>query len=286
MAPGLQQLTQHVYWLPPEAATDRPLLGVVAGARRTLVVDAGNSPAHALLLRYEMAQADLGPGDYLALTHWHWDHIFGSAALGLTTFSHVETKRKIDEMAAWDWSDAALDRRVEAGVEIPFCRDMIRLELPERRAVSLRAPDITFSDQMEIDLGGVCARLIHVGGDHGADASVVFAVEDRVVFLGDCLSQAIYAEQPHYTTANLFPLLDRLLALEAEIYLEGHNPQPLERAELEELAAYMKAVGKLVEERGPARAAVLRGLKRIPTPPDADDPVELADLFIAGLSSS
>ncbi|GAB4428720.1 MAG: hypothetical protein Fur0044_26540 [Anaerolineae bacterium] len=49
---GLQKLNRHVYWLPPDDRTDRPILGAITGERATLLVDAGNSPAHAQLLVY------------------------------------------------------------------------------------------------------------------------------------------------------------------------------------------------------------------------------------------
>ncbi|HSO26989.1 MAG TPA: MBL fold metallo-hydrolase [Anaerolineales bacterium] len=282
MRSELQQLTAHVYWLPPDATTDRPILGVVAGERRTLIVDAGNSPAHARLLRAGMALAGLGKGDYLALTHWHWDHIFGADTLGLTTFAHEATRQKIDEMLTWEWNDAALDRRVQEGVEIPFCRDMIQAEMPDRRLLKLRPVDIAYTEQVEIDLGGIHAQLLHVGGDHGADASAVYVPEDRVVFLGDCLGQAIYTSRPHYTIQRLFPLLDRLLALEVDYYLEGHNPQPAPRWEIEEYFAWMKTVGRIVQQYADDHEAAQAALSALSPTSQNDDPLELAELFWAG----
>ncbi len=33
--------------------------------------------------------------DFVALTHWHWDHIFGLSVLqNALTISHAETKKK------------------------------------------------------------------------------------------------------------------------------------------------------------------------------------------------
>jgi predicted amidohydrolase len=44
------RLTVHVYYLSPDSTTDRPVLGAIVGTTGTLVVDAGNSPAHAQVL--------------------------------------------------------------------------------------------------------------------------------------------------------------------------------------------------------------------------------------------
>lgn len=257
----LHKIAPHTYWLDPDSATDRPALGAISGGARTLIVDAGNSSAHARLLLQSLSQERVARLEFLALTHWHWDHVFGAAELNLPAFAHRETRRRIAEMAAWDWSDEALDRRVAEGIEITFCRDMIKAELPDRSGLVLRTPEIAFSDWVEIDLGGVRAQMIHVGGDHGPDNSVVFVPEDRVVFLGDCLGQDIYTGPPGYTTEKLFPLLDTLLALEAEYYLESHNPEPLSRADFERLDAIFRAVGSTVDRLGRDRAAVRASLE-------------------------
>ena len=113
---------------------------MVVGRRRTLVVDAGASPAHAEALLQEIARAGLDAPTLLAITHWHWDHVFGMATLNLLSLAHTETRRMLTTMAQWDWSDEALDRRVEEGVEIAFCRDMMKKELPDRSALVLEAP--------------------------------------------------------------------------------------------------------------------------------------------------
>ena len=36
--------------------------------------------------------------DFVALTHWHWDHIFGLSVLqNALTISHAETKKKCSQ---------------------------------------------------------------------------------------------------------------------------------------------------------------------------------------------
>jgi glyoxylase-like metal-dependent hydrolase (beta-lactamase superfamily II) len=88
--PRLNQISQHVYWLPPDATTDRPTLGAVVGERATLIVDAGNSPAHAELFLNELANAGAPAPAYLVLTHSHWDHVFGVSAYDLPVFAYTE----------------------------------------------------------------------------------------------------------------------------------------------------------------------------------------------------
>ena len=277
------RLTDHVYYLSPDSTTDRPVLGAIAGTKGTLVVDAGNSPAHAQVLLDYLAAANLAPPRYLALTHWHWDHWFGAAVFDLPTFAHVETRRILVEQAAWDWNDAALDARVTQGIEIAFCRDMLKAELPDRSGLVLRPPDIAFTDTLEIDLGGVTCRLIHVGGDHAADSTIVFIPEERVVFLSDCRYEDLYVTPRRYTTAKVFPLFERLLGLEADIYLGGHEPEPIPRTALTAEAALLRQIGQTVDRIGDDRDAVRVALQQQTGRPLAADWVEFADLFLAGI---
>lgn len=228
----LDQITPHVYWLSPDEATDRPILGAISGRHGTLIVDAGNSPSHAKLLLDELSKVNIAEPKFLALTHWHWDHVFGASAINLPTFAHIETKRIVAEMAQLDWGDEALDRRVEEGIEIEFCRDMIKAELPDRADLKIRPPDITFVNQVEIDLGGITCQIAHVGGDHSTDSVIVYAQEDKTIFLGDCLYENIYDRAPGYTPRKLFSLTEQLLSYEAEYYILAHEPEPMSKMKI------------------------------------------------------
>jgi glyoxylase-like metal-dependent hydrolase (beta-lactamase superfamily II) len=277
-------LTPHVYWLSPNAATDRPLIGAVVGSEAALVVDAGNSPAHARLFLDEYASLRLPAPRYLVLTHWHWDHVFGTGTFDLPTLAHSETRRIVTEMAGLDWSDRAIERRVREGSEIAFCRDNIKAELPDRSRLVIRPPEIGFAEQVEVALGGLVCQVIHVGGDHSPDSSVVYVPADRVLFLGDCLSEDLYSGKPSYTTAALFPLLDRLLGLEVDYYLESHSPRPTPRQELVEFEDLIHRIGSEVEKAGPERKAALSAVRACLGGPLNPEQAEIAEAFLAGLN--
>jgi glyoxylase-like metal-dependent hydrolase (beta-lactamase superfamily II) len=255
-------------------------------------VDAGASRAHAAEFRAAMDAAGLPPVTFVALTHWHWDHVFGTAAFDVPTFAHGETARRVAWMSGLDWSDAALDARVGTGEEIAFCRDMIRAELPDRSGLTLRVPDVTFGDgaDVTVDLGGgVTCRLLHVGGDHAADSVAVHVPGDRVAFLGDAIYYTVYEEPRRYTAARLFPLLDRLLALDAEHYLAGHDTEPMTHAAFAEFAEQARVSWAVVERHGPGadRRALLDELVRTPgAPTDRGEAAYFADSFVAGLRAS
>ena len=278
----LTNITPHVYWLSPDSTTDRPILGAIVGERGTLLVDVGASPAHLHILLNELALHQLPAPVFAMLTHWHWDHVFGAAALNVPIFAHTETRRIMGVMADFDWSDAALDQRVADGTEIAFCRDMLKLEWPDRIQLVLRPPDIGVESQIEVDLGGVTARFIHVGGDHSPDSSVVFVPEDRIMFLGDCLGADLHHGARRLTTTLYPALLDRVLNYDVDHYLEGHNPAPVSKAELSAFADLIKTMARLVDAHSPDRAAILNQLPQVPDVVTDEDRIELIDAFLAG----
>lgn len=278
----LRQLTARTWWLNPIAATDRPTLGVVVGERGSLLVDAGNSPAHARILLDEMARHGLPAPRLVAVTHWHWDHVFGLATLGVPALASAETQRVLGVMAGLDWGDEALDQRVADGSEIAFCRDMMRLELPERSELELRVPEIAVREAA-VDLGGVVCRLLHVGGDHSPDALVVHVPQERVVFFGDAIYDDLYHGPRRLTAGQLFPLLDRLLAMDADHYVGGHDPEPVSRAQFAADAAMLRAIGEAVLRNGDNRDSVIAALPGVLGVALEEDHVAIADAFLAGL---
>lgn len=279
----LNPLSPHVYWLPPDSTTDRPVLGAIVGARGTLVVDAGNSPAHVQLLLDELTRLALPAPRFVVLTHWHWDHVFGTAALPVPTFASLETARIVAKMAQLAWSDAALDQRVTEGAEIAFCRDMIKAEWPDRTHLVIRPPEIAFHTEVTIDLGGVTCQLIHVGGDHAHDSSVVYVREERILFLGDCIYDDLYHGLRRLTTTQLFPLLERLLAFDADYYLPSHHSAPLTCAEFHAEATLLRTIGQTVARLGDHGDDILAALPQALDMPLTADHIEIADAFLAGL---
>ena len=271
----------------PDETTDRPVLGAVVGQKATLIVDAGNSPMHAKLLLDGLAE--ISPAHhqhYLVLTHWHWDHVFGTAAFAMPIFAYTETQRVMIEMAGLDWSDEALDQRVADGTEIEFCRDMLKAEWPDRSNLRLKLPDVTFTNRLTFDLGGVRCQVNHVGGDHASDSCVVVVPEDKVVFLSDCLYEDLHHGPNNYTTAKLFPLIETLVEYDADYYLWGHDPEPMPQADLLELTGLLKSIGEYVEQSEDDRAAIVAALSAVTGQAIDDYHIEIVDAFLAGLGRS
>jgi glyoxylase-like metal-dependent hydrolase (beta-lactamase superfamily II) len=257
---SLHQVSPHVWWFTPETRRDRPSLGVVVGARETLLLDVGASPRHLGELMAALDGAGVRRPARAVLTHWHWDHVFGIGAFAGPVIAHRETAARLARMRTWDFSDAGLPALLADGREIPFTCEHMRLELSdaERCALVLRVPDVIIDVGLQIDIGGVACELRHVGGDHAPDAVVVHVPEDRLLFLGDCLCDDCYFTPPRLTREKLLPLIAQLEGFAAEIHLHGHGPAPIARAELQRWIALIRDAYATLDRVGLAAAERVR----------------------------
>ena len=240
----LTKIAEHVYWMPP-GPPDRPSLCAVVGDRRTLMLDAGSSAAHArAFLGDLLVQSGTRPSA-VVYTHSHWDHVFGGAEIGGLVIAHAQTAEALIEAADTDWSDEALDRRVAAGLSSPQHAANVKEELPLPRVVEVALADVVFHDGIKIDLGGVNVHVRHVGGDHSADSSVMYVEPDGVLFLGDCM----YASpEGALTPESAFRLRDIILGFAAEHYVEGHHESVSSLTEMEGLFEKMRLAERAVRE--------------------------------------
>jgi glyoxylase-like metal-dependent hydrolase (beta-lactamase superfamily II) len=248
---ALTEITEHIYWMPP-GPPDRPALCAVVGDRRTLMLDAGSSRAHARAFVDALQAEGAGRPSAVVYTHSHWDHVFGAAELGGLVIAHALTAEYLLELARTDWSDEGLDQRVAAGQASPQHAANVKQEHPSPRTVEIAPVDIVFQAGLDIDLGGVRVRVRHVGGNHSADSSVMYIEPDRVLFLGDCM----YDSPAGVLTAELaFPLHDAILGFDAELYVDGHDDSVLARADIESLIEKMRLAESAVSEGLPIAAA-------------------------------
>ncbi len=249
-----ERVTEHVDRYTPDERTDRPALGAVHGRDRTLLIEGGASVRHLQAFVAELTSRDRPPICGIALTHWHWDHSFGSAALDVPLIAHRDTASELEVQAAYDWSDAALDERVRDGRELAFCAEMIRLEIPERSTLRIVVPGLTFEAEHVVDLGDVHCVVRHVGGDHAADSSVAYVPDDQVVFLGDCLSERFNAPQPCLTIAGVRTVTERLRPLAVVAAISGHDDDVLDATEYAARLDALRRAADIVEAGIPSPA--------------------------------
>lgn len=276
----LKKLTENVYYQPHYQPTDRPLLGLISGEKYSLVMDAGNSPAHAAEFLKNVEAMDVAPLKFLAITHWHWDHVFGIHEMDLLTMSHEKTKTIIDYMKTLKWDDDSLDKRVETGEEIEFCQEMIKAEMPSREHLILKSPELSFADKLEVDLGNLTCIIEHVGGVHAQDSSVVYVPEEKVLFLGDCLSPDFYSGDWSYDRKELQLLVEKIRRYEADYYVSSHD-EPETYEQVWTFLNRLQEIGEIAGTELTIDAAVSQFREKEGNAPDEEE-LELLQYFVNG----
>lgn len=244
----IKKIGDSFWYMTPVSETDRPILGMVVGKEKTLMIDAGNSEAHAHLFLEMLNEQNISNPDFVALTHWHWDHIFGLPVLkNALSIAHSETKKEMNTLVPYEWTDEALDARVKEGTEIEFCATCIKKEFSEQpRNIQIVLPSLTFQKQLELDLGDVTCVLKHVGGNHSHDSVVIYIKEEKILFLGDCIYADIFSSKWNYTTKRTFELIQELEKFDAETYILSHG-KAIDRNEFLQEIRLLKTVGTYTE---------------------------------------
>ncbi|MFC5650076.1 MBL fold metallo-hydrolase [Paenibacillus solisilvae] len=221
-----EQISAHIWIMHAEHETDRPILAAIVGERRTLLMDAGNSPAHAGLFREALKRRGVKLPDLMVLTHWHWDHTFGMSAWGVPAIAHSGTVKTLRDLARYHWSDETMKTLVQQEMlSAATVKDMKEeYGVESERSIEIIEPDVQFEDRIRIDLGGISCEIQHVGGDHSEDSCYVYVREDKVLFLGDALGPSVYGGPRSYTSAGFLSLMDRLHEYEGvQIFVESHG---------------------------------------------------------------
>ncbi|MCH7320457.1 MBL fold metallo-hydrolase [Solibacillus sp. MA9] len=279
---SINKIGNSFWYITPISVTDRPILGMVVGNNKTLMIDAGNSEAHANYFQKELLKRGVPNPDMVVLTHWHWDHIFGLSALSNTvSISSKETKEEMEKLIPFSWSDEAIDERVKEGTEIEFCAKAIKEEFKDHRDIKIVLPDVTFEKQMEIDLGGVTCIVKYVGGDHAADSAIVYIKEEKILFLADCIYPNLYAVKENYTIKETLRLLDELEQFDADTYIPSHQ-KPISKEEFNQEVAQLRTIAKYTDICGGDGQKIMKEYEKHVKRKLTEDEKETISFFVNG----
>ena len=227
LAPGLYTAEQRV----AEGKN-----GIVVGARAALAIDTGNDAGEGGALADFIRTLSHAPR-LLALTHGHGDHILGGGA-----FPEAEV----------------LAHRLTPAV----MRDELARVAPRLGrsigdlAGSIRWPTLTFDGELTLDLGGKTVRWLHTPG-HSPDGVALYIEEDRALFAGDTVVNAIIPAIGQGDSRQLEASLRRLAELDIALLVPGHGTPIVGVARVREWLAWERHY--LAAVRDFARAALAEG---------------------------
>lgn len=190
-----------------------PNIGIVVGSRAVLVIDTGMGPRNgATIMRAVTKLAPANAKIYLSTTHFHPEHAAGEQGFPPGTIlirnavQQLEMEKHGQEMIDMFSSRSAQNKELLAGV-------------------ALRSPDITFDQELTLDLGGVKARLLWFGGAHTKGDELTFVEPDRTLISGDVVQNKtmpnIFGDGG--TPASWLTVLDKIATLNAAHVLPDHS---------------------------------------------------------------
>jgi len=167
-----RKVAAHTYVILDDNVGMVPNVGIVVGARATLIVDTGLGERNGAIVLAEARKVSDNTEFYLTATHFHPEH-----DLGATAFPDDA------EMVRWRAQQTEAE---EQGAQMIERFSSFSPAIAELLAgARLRPVDTLFDDEVRLDLGGVHVRVKGVGPNHTRGDTVMFVEEDRVLFTGD-----------------------------------------------------------------------------------------------------
>ena len=247
-------------WLQPNGGLGESNAGLVVGNGESLLIDTLWDLR--LTRRMLCAIAPLtatAPIKRLVNTHADGDHcwgnqLFAEATITSTEATAVDMMRESPErtrlfsrlgaglkaiqsrkplaraIQALPESAARRARRLDLG-GVPGARELAGLGAFARMlaaydfdGISLTPPTETFSEAMEVEVGGRRLELIEVGPAHSAGDLIVHVPDERVVFAGDLVFVGVTPIMWVGPVENWIAGLDRIIGLAPRLIVPGHGP--------------------------------------------------------------
>jgi glyoxylase-like metal-dependent hydrolase (beta-lactamase superfamily II) len=203
------KISDHVW-----AIIGFPNIAIIVGDRATLVVDTGLGPRNGATVARVAAKLSRAPKLFLTTTHFHPEHAGGEPGFPAGT---ILIRNTVQQQEMEQHGVEILDR---------FRKMSAQNEELLKDVTSLRTPDILFQDEAKLDLGGVTARLLWLGGGHTKGDELTFVEPDRTLVSGDIVQNKVVPgiADNGGTSSSWIAVLDKLAALNVQHVLPDHSP--------------------------------------------------------------
>jgi glyoxylase-like metal-dependent hydrolase (beta-lactamase superfamily II) len=207
-----REIAEHVYVIPDQRINVIPNIGIIIGRDGVLVVDTGMGPRNAETVLDEVKKITSKPVAYLTITHFHPEHGMGAQAFPASTIIIYPTAQKTELLE----KGAAMINQF-SGVSTGIA-DLLK-------PVKIRMPNVTFSEEAEVDLGDFPVRLLHWGSSHTRGDEFVFLPKQSIVFGGDVVVNRFFPIMADSDSSgtNWIEILGRLEKLHPAIVVPGHG---------------------------------------------------------------
>jgi glyoxylase-like metal-dependent hydrolase (beta-lactamase superfamily II) len=190
-----------------------PNIAIVVGEHATLVVDTGMGPKNGTTAA--RVAAKVAPNNqklFLTTTHFHPEHAAGEPGFPAGT---ILIRNAVQQQEMQKHGQEIMDRFSRNSAQN---RDLLA-------GVVLRAPDVTYEREAEVDLGGVKVRLLWFGEAHTKGDELIFVEPDRTLISGDVVQNKTMPNiaDDGGTPSSWLAVLDRIGALNPAYILPDHS---------------------------------------------------------------
>ena len=237
---------------------------VIVNDDHAMLVDTTVSPAAARKLVAEIrTEVTEKPIRYVFNTHFHFDHSHGNQVFGddVEIIGHEFVRQQhladVSKQRTNRTFSAAIPGQIErvraqlAAATDDAERARLATDLRVREAhwnaiqeTEVRAPNITYRDEMKVVKGGREVQLHFVGRGHTGGDTMVFLPAERIVFTGDFFLGSPGVNSLPYMGdgfVNEWPAsLDGLKALNFDTIVPGHGTPFRERNQIDDLQNYLR----------------------------------------------
>jgi glyoxylase-like metal-dependent hydrolase (beta-lactamase superfamily II) len=257
-ASGLVEVAPGAYaWLHPNGDWGESNAGLIVGDRASALIDTAWDLrlTRRLLGDVEAVTTD-APIRHLLLTHADGDHAFGAELVhGAELIASREAAAELAHEHPGALHRSALGARLLARVGLGAPRRFgayvhWMLGAFDFRGITVRRPDRTFHDTLELTVGGRVVRLRRLGPAHTAGDTIVHLPETRTVFAGDLLFSGVTPNGWAGEIDRWREAIAEIAALAPAAIVPGHGPVS-DLADLERLDRYWA----WIQERGAALLA-------------------------------
>lgn len=255
--------------------------GIVDLGDRTLVFDAFLTPAAARDLNQAALALTGKPASLVVNSHYHNDHILGNQAFDPQAHIIATERTRLDmlmdsledheeDYRAISARVKALEQEMNTQVDERRRRELslwvdyyhgISATLPE---LSLRLPDLTFSQALAFHGPLRMVELLSFSGGHTRSDCVLVLPDDGIAFLGDLLFVGCHPFLSDGDPGALMEILRQVRALGMQRYVPGHG-RVGDVADVEAVEDYLQTLQDLARQKV-AEGALDEQLVQVETP--------------------
>ncbi len=214
-----QRVSEHCWFFQGEAGmaslANRGFMsnaGFVVTGDGVVVFDGLGTPALGRAIATAIAKVTPQRIRRVVVSHYHADHIYGLQALKATG-AEIWAQRKAAEYLN---SSVASERLAQRRAELaPWVDEQTRI-VP---------PDVWIDGDTDFRMGALTFRLIYSGGAHSPEDTLMYVVDDRVLYAGDLVFAGRLPFVGNADSRGWLTALDKMLALQPApaIVLPGHG---------------------------------------------------------------